>query len=252
MSNWKDKVKNLGRKSSPKIEIARRLSVKMNDGTPMFVEYDKDAKTNNYSSAKLEGVLLGNCMIMEAFSDTLGRNGGTYRSDYFFKKDRVTLYGGGDKVFSGTADEVDAWVAKNTSEKGAKKRMVLFLLTRDGVVAITTNMTLGIDAVNGIGNMSQTNLVTVTPKLFSQSDKSIGRKAKEVLGKLAAKNPPAYASLAVGEEIDDMFATATNLGDVVDQFLEWKTYKMSTTAAPSEEQSESNPVVIEDTNDLPF
>lgn len=253
MSNWKDKVKSLGRKSSPKLEIARRVSVKMNDGVPMFVEYDKDSKTNVWSSDAMEGVLLGNCMIMEAFSDTLGRNGGTYRSDYFFRKDRVVLYGNGEKVVAGTADEIDAWVAKNTSEKGAKKRMVMFVLTKEGVVAITTNMTLGIDSVNGVGDKAQSNFVMVIPKVFSNSDKGIGRKAKEVLGKLAAKNPPAYASLEVGHEISDDFANKTNLGDVIDQFVEWRSYKMSMTkSAEPEQESESAPTVVEDTNDLPF
>jgi hypothetical protein len=252
MSNWKDKVKTLGRKSAPKIEIASRVSVKMHDGKPMFVKYDKENKTNEYSDTPIEGVLLGNCMIMEAFSDTLGRNGGTYRSDYFFKKDRVTMYGNGEKVFAGTADEVDAWVAKNTSEKGAKKRMVMFVLTKNGIVAITTNMTLGIDSINGVGEKSQSNFVMVIPKLFSNSDKSVGRKAKEVLGKLAAKNPPSYASLSVGDEITDGFANATNLGDVIDQFVEWRNYKLSATKQSEPDQEEPTPTVVEDTNDLPF
>jgi hypothetical protein len=252
MSNWKEKMKSIGRGSSPKIEIARRLTVKMNNALPMFVEYDKETKENKFTAEVLEGVLLGNCMIMEAFSDTLGRNGGTYRSDYFFKKDRVTLYGNGEKVVSGTADEVDAWVAKNTSEKGAKKRMVLFILTSSGVVAITTNMTLGIDMVNGIGEKSQSNFVIVTPKVFSHDDKTIGRKAKEVLGKLAAKNPPAYAALTVGDEITDMFANAVNLGGVIDQFIDWKNYKMSAKVSTENDSETPTPTVVEDTNDLPF
>jgi hypothetical protein len=252
MSNWKEKMKSIGKSSSPKIEIARRLTVKMNNALPMFVEYDKEAKENKYTAEILEGVLLGNCMIMEAFSDTLGRNGGTYRSDYFFKKDRVTLYGNGEKVVSGTADEVDAWVAKNTSEKGAKKRMVLFILTSGGIVAITTNMTLGIDMVNGIGEKAQSNFVIVTPKVFSHDDKSIGRKAKEVLGKLAAKNPPAYAGLTVGGEISDSFANAVNLGGVIDQFVDWKNYKMSARVSTENDSETPTPTVVEDTNDLPF
>jgi hypothetical protein len=113
-------------------------------------------------------------------------------------------------------------------------------------------MTLGIDMVNGIGEKSQSNFVIVTPKVFSHDDKTIGRKAKEVLGKLAAKNPPAYAALSVGDEITDMFANAVNLGGVIDQFIDWKNYKMSAKVSTENDSETPTPTVVEDTNDLPF
>lgn len=238
-------------RESLKLNITRYLKMGLDeDKNSSFVSYDKDEKKNEHDTNSLTGVYLGSCMKGSAYDDNLGSNGGQYQSDYHFNNEHIVLFKPTATKFEiaakGTKDEVEAWAATNTTG-GFKRKLVLFIATPEGIVEVQTNMSIGFGQLKKFKNDLTDNMIVLTPQIYSENNKDIDAASKKILGKLAKKNPPCYASISIGDPIDEMVIDTFNLGEVIDEFIAWKEFKMKKVepkveAKPEAEKEELPPL----------
>ncbi len=248
-----------GRQSFMRLNIGKSLRVKADEkGNAGFMEYRKSEGGKGeveWSYSPISGVFLGNAMKMEAFDDNLGAKGGTYRTSYYFKKDQtVTLFApkgdGYGKIMEGKVDDVEAYIQKNSTAAKAKKIMSAFVWDGHQILEIETNLSLGIDQLKQIGPNSTTSEIVFTPRMYSRDDKSVSRSTKEVLGKLADRNPPAFVVMSVGAPIQD----DPKLVEAIRHFQEFKADRLKGTQSEAAvaAQPASAPVSPTNGDDLPF
>lgn len=246
MSNFKDKLKqSQGQVNTyPKIPIFKTVELKDDDsnGAPSFCSYNKETKLNEFSTEIITGIFIGAAMQMSSYSDSLGRNGGQYKSEHYVNNNHpVSLFAPkGEKyesVFKGTAPEVEEFIGKNSTST-AKKRQVLYVLTSDGIVAVITNLSIAIDQLGVNREALQENFIVLTPALFNESMTTISKKAKEFLGKFRQKNPPKFADITVGQPIEEKDWNYMKADEAVDAYVNWRKFKEKGGEVKQEEKSE--------------
>ena len=124
------------------------------------------------------------------------------------------------KVVSGTIKDVESYLVQVRSKQVSKKK-VLFLLTKSGLIAISTNLSIAIDQHPKIKDELNTHQIVLTPKILSPEDTSISKKCREFLGKVIKENPPKYANMTVGNEITDEMAKELDIIPVIDMWDAW-------------------------------
>ena len=233
--------------AAPKLDLVMRIEIKDNKNVPAFVRWDKETKENVVVPPPIEGILIGQAMEASSYSDNLGKNGGNYKSSYYFKNDdTIALFAptakGYEVVCKGTMPVIEKYINEN-STGNLKKKQVLFVLTEIGLIAISTNLSIAIDQITQNKEALQERYIVLTPKLFDESDKSISKRAKEYLGKFRKKNPPKHASISVGEPITLENFEGWETDKFIEAYKEWKQYKSTHVDAPVEpkEEKEAKP-----------
>lgn len=250
MSNIKDLLKksqsNGDSKSYTKLDISLRIDVKEKDGKPMFHWYDKskeEGKRDVYHKGPIKGILIGDAMVMSSFDEDLGSNGGQYYTGYYFNKQHqnVVFHTGGSKPdFKGTGEEIEHWMTTTTSSKGAKKKKVLFILTDKGLVAVETNLSIAIDQMKTKGDKFQEYMIALLPKKYDPETESISAKAKEYLGKFAAKNPPKYAEILLDQPIEKTAIPFETVAEATNTFTQYREERIGGTGAEAEMEEAEN------------
>lgn len=247
MSNIKEKLKESqgGGNAAPKLNLYQRIAIKDNNGIPCFTVYDKDQKANVIIEAPIKGILIGQAMEASSYSDNLGSKGGNYTSSYYFtNNDKIALFAptskGYDVVCSGNMEEIEAFIKKE-STGNLKKKQVLFVLNENGLIAVTTNLSIAIDQIRTNKEALSECYIILNPQLFAEDDTTITKKAKEYLGKFRTKNPPKYAAITVGELITEDDFQKWNTDNAIAEYALWKEFKTK----GGEEKPEAKPHVSE-------
>lgn len=246
--SWKDRLQNAqGTKdAAPKLGVVMHLEIKKNenkDNAPGFVYSKKNETTgdweNKFIHKPISGIYLGHAMRLTIFDDELGKNGGSYNSDYYWDSKNIKLFNPIDKKVEvqGDMEEIVKFAARCTGN--ASKKQVIFLLTKQGIITITTNLSIAIDQLGNISKDDKVSkMITLTPSLFSD-ESAVSNRAKGFLGKFVKKNPPLFADIKVGKEITDEDADIYRIEHYLDIFTTWLEYKQG---------KKENPGVVEGAN----
>lgn len=232
--NTREKLKeSQGYRKFVQLDVVKRIDLRQaEDKSPVFSYYN--GTENVQFTDPIVGIFIGNAMVKTAYSDNIGSKGGTYRTNYHVSNKDMVLFEGSHVVAKGDESVIADYILKNATGT-MKKRMVFFVATHEGLVAIETNMTIGIDQLNKNRLQLLENEIIVNPKLYSPDDTEISNKAKGFLGKLAKTNPPKYAWITIGQPISDEMIELCNLDAHIDNFIKWKKFQ---TAKPEEKEPE--------------
>jgi hypothetical protein len=230
--SWKDKRNETFKTSQERPVLGeKRVYVKdIGKGDINFVTYVKneDGGGENVSlGSKIKGVLLGTATSYEVFDDNFGKNGGSWRTGYIFDNNNCAVFDPTGKfVMNSTREECKNYLQ---TEAGNRPRFltVYFVLTVDGIYAIYTNGVIGIDQEKRYKNSLFYNYVELSAELYS-NDSDVTKASQEMLGKFREKNPPKFASISVGKEIDDKFVQQTNMEATMDLFNIFRDYYINT------------------------
>lgn len=260
--SWKDKMKEGAGNIAPRFETIR-LEVKESLDSPTgyaFFKWDKATNENVLFANKIKGAIIGQAMSLNCFDSNFGKNGGSMRSNYIFDTNKVAVFGpAGARLFDGTLEDAKAFMTKVSGDRASVKK-ILFVSTEEGVVSISTNITIAIDQLKAIGLKVSTNMVELTPMVADFSNGTLSAKAVEILGKLAKKNPPKYTHIDCVEEITDEWAEANDLEAAIDAFIEYRNHNTTKGAAPIDtprpivnNREEDDTIAPDDSDDdLPF
>jgi len=229
MSDWREKLKASQGEGSAYPDFLKniqgRFEMKDNGkGETAFSYWDKEKEGRIFISKGFSGVLIGSAMVLSAYSDNIGVNGGTITSSVFYSyKDRGVAFSMGKKVIEGTMADIKDYMYRETG--GVKNLRVYFVLTAKGIYQISTNISFSIFEINKLEpGVFQTHLCTLTPSTYDPEDKQFDNGFKKILGKFASKNKPRYASISVGAVITDELAKEFNLVAYLDKYEEWKEF----------------------------
>lgn len=234
--SYKDKLKQAQQTGidRPKIELSYFFRMKEDEkGRVAFNYYDKDKDKEKdvFIVKPLMGMHIGTAMTMEAYSDDLGSKGGTYRSTYYFNKSHkmgvlAPTKGGFGIVHQGTAEEIESFMQQK-SGGAVHKRAVLFILTQKGdLIGVQTNLAIAIDQLKKVKDKTLDYMITLTPSLYGK-DANVTANCDKILGKFAAKNPPKYADISVGDAIDEAWVDSIDGETFIDMFTEYKKYVLA-------------------------
>ncbi len=252
MSNRREKMREAhgGGSDFVKLDVAMRYDLKDDEsGNISFSYYSREEEKHLFSRKPIEGILIGSANIMSAYDDDLGTKGGTYMSSpYFTNNDHVALFAPGksgyDVVFRGLVSEAEAWINANSTSQRATKRKVLYVLNLKGIISIITNMTIAIDQMRQVQESLLDNFVKLTPRRYNPDSPNISKKAQDILGKFARKNPPKYANIELSGVITDESYNTLKGDEVLDKFLAWKkSISVEPTNAIPSVKTEPEPVV---------
>lgn len=247
--SFKDKLKSSqqasGGASFPKLNIAEVLEIKSDGGMGVSLfSYDKESGQNKDFGKKMKGIYIGAAMQLSSYSDSLGPNGGNYKSDYYVSNTNITLFAptkdGYKKVKSGNLDEIEQYIVSQGAPK-PKKRYVLFVLTSKGLYAVLTNVSIAIDQINTHKDALVEKYISLEAKIYSPDVTTISKKAKDFLGKLVKNNPPKYVEISVGDEISEEYFNSCNGEVYIDEYTAWREYKMGKTAEATEQAAQDKP-----------
>lgn len=234
----------------PKIEPSFFLKMKEIEGKAVFAYWSKEKEKDIINSQPITGMLVGTAMNMEAYSDDLGRNGGSYKSTYYFNKSHqlgilAPKKDGFGIVFKGTAVEAETWLNKEAGTMPHKKAILFILTVKGELIAVQTNLSIAIDQLNAFKGKETLfdNMITLTPRIFASDNKDISTKCKTILGKFASKNPPKYAEISVAGAITDEWIEEVNGETVIDKFAEWKKYVLDSNVTVDEKKEEEKPMI---------
>lgn len=264
-----------GGNERPQLEVLNRISCKLgadikkpeplpegytepDPAKVYFTFYDKEEKCDKFYT-KIQGLLIGNAMRMTAYSNQLNAS---YESDYYVTNKNILLFSPSKsktkRFISGSREEIEHFLSNETNAQ-PKKRKILFVLTSKGLLAIETNMVIGIEQLNNFKTTFQQHYIVLEPKLYDKNDKTISKNAHELLGKLAPKNPPRYANIIKGDEIVDDKVAEWDVLKYVEMFETWKAYKMKTANLEMKEEVKDEPETLQqessevpESDDLPF
>jgi len=256
MSELTDRLKGAqsgGGSNAPRLNVAAYLDMGNNEGRPAFKIYNKEEKKNIFLSKPILGIFIGHAMQIEAFDKDAGINGGTWSTSFYFNNsDHVTLFEptkeGQKKKFTGNVEAVLSELGK--IRLAPKKRYCLFILTEKGLICVRTNVTLAIADITKLKDDVSQKMILLVPKQYSAEDTSISKKTHGFLGKIAATNPPNYANLITGEEINEEKAIAWGIFEVLEEWRLWKEYKQKT-GKPTEGEAKEVDKSIASGPDLP-
>lgn len=250
--SWKDKLKeNQGGSTNPSLGATAITVKRTDDGKVKFAKWDKELEKNVFTS-QIKGVLIGQANKLSSFCTELGKNGGQYQSSYYFSNKDIAVFGQGKLFFKGEFDELLVKLNQAGADKPSKKK-VLIIKTEKGLCAVETNMVIGIDQIGQFKDNLLENMVTLEPRIFDHDEPCISKKSVEFLGKLAVKNPPLYAHISLDEEITEEIAEQYDLEAVLDNYAEWKKFRLGGGEEIFDEKKEEQEELKElEDDDLPF
>lgn len=253
MSTARERLKEAqsgGGKTYTKLNIVRSIEVTEKDGKPCFKFYNKDSEEedkNTYFDKPIKGIFIGDAMQMSAFDQNMGANGGQYRTGFYFnKKHKFAIFHNDRGTFKtdlvGTAEEIEAFIRTNATGNPVKRK-VLFILTEKGLVSVTTNMSIAIDHLNKKKEQLESHEITLMPRIYSPNIECVSKSTKDIIGKLAAKNPPKFAEILVGDEIK--WEKYLDADAAIETFIKWRKEKLGGVEDVVEEEEEETPVINE-------
>lgn len=223
MPNWTTNLKTGD--SRPKLDHVRvKIKEDEETGEVFFASYNSETKSDDIIASPINGVVIGTAIMLEGFDSSLKKS---YRSNYIFNTSTFTtqIYKPeGGVVFD---KPVSYATAKNKMMEfvGAATKAVyvffVFNMEDSKIYAISSNMSLSIEADKKISNAKNNgNILTITPVKYSK-DSDVSKKVKEILGKLALKNAPKYVEFKIGDPIPDSVAIESGLVDAIGKFNEY-------------------------------
>jgi len=239
--SWKDRLQNAqGTKdAAPKLGVIMHLEIKKNenrDNEPGFSYSKKNESTGDWETKfihkPISGIYLGHSMRLTIFDDDLGKSGGTYKSDYYWDSKNVKLFNPISRKVevSGDMEEINKFAAKCTGNPS--KKQVIFLLTKQGIITVTTNLSIAIDQLGNISRDDKVGKLLVLSPSILNDDSAVSNKAKGYLGKFIKKNPPLFADIKTGSEITDEDANIYRIEHYIDVFTTWLEYKQGVRETP--------------------
>ena len=232
-----------------KLDVYLRVKTKEVNGRAAFDYYvrGEDGREGERKSlaSPIIGHYIGEAMCVEAFEDSLGKNGGTIKSSPYFSNGMIVLYDptSSKPVFKGSMAECEAWAGANLSSKMLKKRRLLYVATKSGLIEINTNLSLSIDEKERFGNDNlMNNVISLTPAIYDPEDKTISKKTHEFL-KIAKRNKPCYVKFGIVRKSMEDDYSEFNTDQCLHNFVLWKESKMPNGKV---ENIESQPFVQND------
>jgi len=264
--------KNLSGQTIPTLDIISRFSVKENGGKPKFRYWNRDNGDKGeevFFNNQIEGILIGEAMQFSAYDN---ENEVMYNSSMYLRKNnKIALFKKGNKVASGTLENLEKYlVSEGVSQ--IKKRWIYIILTKTGLISVETNVSIAIDQIKQIKKNNKDafidNFIVLKPDVYDPDDKyfSQGLHKRMKITK-AKKNYPFFARIEVGDEISENDFDEYNEEFYAEQFTEWTDFimadgyeKVDNDGETYNENSKSKDSFVEngddmesdETDDLPF
>jgi hypothetical protein len=251
--SWKDKRKETFTSNTERPSLGeKRVQIKEHDGDVCFLMYKKneDGGGENINLGKeLKGLLLGIATSYEAFDDKFGKNGGSWRTGYIFDKGNTAVFDPTGKfLMSADRETCKKFINAETGER-PRFLTVYFLLTTDGIYAVYSNGTIGLDQQKRYKNSLMYNYAILNTEVYSK-DSDVTKEADEMLGKFRFKNPPKFANLKVGDPIDDDFAEEAGVDDAMDLFDHYKKYYVNVKESSDNTDELPSGLSVQETEDI--
>ena len=235
--NYRDKMKQSQQQGNdfPNFQshIIQRYDLSEDaDGNTAFRRWDKTAEENRYIKEPLQGIYLGDALQLSAFSDEIGANGGTFTSSYYFTNDnKIALFKptskGYEKITSGDIKFIESYISDNATGN-IKKRKIIFLLIKEGVISIETNLIIYISHINALRKVDKDvfidNMMKLVPMRYDAANPCVDKRAQGFLGKFVIKNPPRYVDIETGKSITDKIIEEWGAEKVIDDFISWREF----------------------------
>ncbi len=143
------------------------------------------------------------------------------RSPLFFShKNVISLYLGGNStpIYKGDYEGLKELYTR------PKHVMCLFLLTKDGLVEVQTNISIAIDLLKKVQSQTLDYQIVLTPTVYDK-DAPVSKPTMELLGPLAFKNPPTYAMITLGDPATDEVLKTLQAGKYAKLFNAYKEFR---------------------------
>ena len=249
MSSFRDRLKQGQgtQNESPKLGAKYHFEMKKNEarnnevGFAYSVKGEDGKYTTKFMHKPIEGIFLGTAMRLFAYSDDLGKSGGTYKSDYYWNSKHIKVYDPVSRkvAVEGAMEDVEKFCA-TAAEGKPSKRQVIFMITKQGIITVTTNLSIAIDQLGGIKRELLDKKLVLTPELFSETS-NVSSNAQSYLGKFIKKNPPLFANATLGGEISDKDVVDYDAEVHLDNYKTWLDYKQQDPSMAKNEIPGANP-----------
>lgn len=247
--SYLDEIKKQDSSGRPTLNY-KRVDVREDEttGALSFSWYNKETKKSE-SIESIVGAKLGNCMSTEVYDDSIKKS---WYSNYVFdtSNENTMIF---DPIKKGKAFDkpINFQDAKNwllTHVGGTVKSFYtiwVYSVNDDCIYAVKTNSTIGIDQINKLENkIKDGHLITLTPKKYSADFKFSG-KVKDGFLKFAAKNPPKFANVEIGEKITKDSPFIDGLDLAMDEFNAFKAGFVGVTSFENKEKPAEHHVDVE-------
>lgn len=213
-----------------KLPVDMKLSAGIHPTTqqPAFVMWSKEKNENLYSSAPIKGLLfIGSAMRASAFVRR-GNTGYSLITAPYVNKAKVTLFDpdGGQfkKVFSGTKDDAELFIKSHYP--GADRMNVKVLLyfyehSKKRLIEFETNASIAFGDMKDKARKLSSMLMDLSPAIYNSGDITIGKKTHDMLGPLAAKNPPKYVRMEPAGTVPDEVIDSEEVTAILDTWEMW-------------------------------
>ncbi len=187
-----------------------------------FSWWDGDTQQRKTSKEPIIGIIMGEAMKLEVYST---REEKFYRSNYYQNSRDVKLFSpDGKLVKQGSLKEISNY-AISTLGSHPKKKKIIWLATEQGVIELSSNLVLAIDQLKPIKRDDKMNFTfKFTPHLYAPSNMDVSNNAKEILGKIATKQPPTFFKMEKHGQINEQIVETFKLEDKLTTFIDWKNH----------------------------
>ena len=197
MSNWRDERK--AELSERPVLNETKFSPKENPTTKAIEFRTWDGEKEQFVSEPIKGLYLGNCMTVSGFEK---KTKIMWNSAYIFNYENVLLFCNNGERKRGTYADMVEFVATDTKTT-PKKRVVIFVATEQGIVAVDTNPRIAFAQLKALENSFADKYIIMTPVEVTDATQ-----VKELSNKVAGdinelKDKPRTALMSVGEPIED-------------------------------------------------
>lgn len=193
------------------------LELKRDEKTdkPFFAYWDK-TEEKNVQVKPFKAVIIADAMQMTAWDNSANR---TWKSGFIWQGGPTTIYDTtGSKAFEGAYQEALSFFGSKGLQP--RKFKIFFVVdSKSDLYVVKTNLSLGIETQQSLGDDMVKYVMDIKPAIF---DPSVNKKAASAMGKMALKNPPAYASITPTDKSVNEVGDKINLGEWLDKYEEWK------------------------------
>ncbi len=190
-----------------------------------FSWWDNEAQQRKTSKDPIIGIIIGEAMKLEVYST---REEKFYRSNYYLNSRDVKLYSpDGKLVKQGSLKEISNYAIASLGSH-PKKKKVLWIATEKGVVELRSNLVLAIDQLKPFSRDNKVSYTfKFTPHLYEPTDIDVSNSTKEILGKIAAKQPPTFVKINKHEQITNLIEDRYQLEEKLTSFIDWRNHHTS-------------------------
>lgn len=176
----------------------------------------------------IRGIFVKKAYLLEGYSDNIGVNnrGGMYRSNLIFSHGHpVVLFKptpqGSKKVYHGDVKGAEDYLKKEARD--VKKKGILFIISKSGLIRIETNLSVLIDNTKrkAFNDAKLEYLMELTPMMYDVESSYISKYTKERLGSLAKHNPFRYVEIKPTDTKIASVEEEWNVEEILVNFNQW-------------------------------